>query len=353
MKSLVITVLALVLFWQWGMPPLLHWATHPAQGFAHATSPAAPDYAEATSWAALPSTQDAADQVPPNAGMQDKQANADVDVFFVHPTTYLIGRGWNAGIDNSLANAITSAGILAQQASVFNASAKVYAPRYRQVSQAGQTADLAPADKQAALDLAYSDVERAFAYFLKHYNQGRPFIIASHSQGTTHTQPLLRYLFAQQPEASQRLVAAYLIGNTVVQETMENTLPLCSSGTQTGCYISWNAILREGDDSHWQTKGKPSCVNPLSWRADDMRISAEQNRGALPMATPLGLSELDVELTGAQCVNGMLWIDQPKGWGYKIGLFPGGGYHAYDYNLFYANLRSNIAERVKAKHSLR
>jgi hypothetical protein len=37
-----------------------------------------------------------------------------------------------------------------------------------------------------ALDLAYQDVESAFDYYLTHYNQGRPFIVVGHCQGTTH-----------------------------------------------------------------------------------------------------------------------------------------------------------------------
>ena len=38
-------------------------------------------------------------------------------------------------------------------------------------------------EEEKSRKLAYSDVRAAFQYYLKHYNNGRPIIIASHSQG--------------------------------------------------------------------------------------------------------------------------------------------------------------------------
>ena len=39
-------------------------------------------------------------------------------------------------------------------------------------------------DRRKATEVAYSDVRRAFLYYLEHLNQGRPFLVASHSQVT-------------------------------------------------------------------------------------------------------------------------------------------------------------------------
>jgi hypothetical protein len=38
-------------------------------------------------------------------------------------------------------------------------------------------------------------VKTAFLYYLQHYNNGRPIIIASHSQGATHGKRLLKEFF--------------------------------------------------------------------------------------------------------------------------------------------------------------
>ena len=59
----------------------------PEMTFAEATPPAAPDYTQAQWWAALPDREDAADVVP-SSDVQDIQSTAEVDVFFVHPTTF-------------------------------------------------------------------------------------------------------------------------------------------------------------------------------------------------------------------------------------------------------------------------
>ena len=66
-----------------------------------------------------------------------------------------------------------------------------------------------------ALDFAYQDVKAAFEYYLKHYNNGRPIIIASHSQGTWHAESLLHDYFENDSTLRKRLVAAYLIGGWV------------------------------------------------------------------------------------------------------------------------------------------
>ena len=80
--------------------------------------------------------------------------------------------------------------VLLNQASVFNACCRIYAPRYRQASLGGLNND-------AALDLAYTDVARAFRHFAAHANHGRPIIIASHSQGTNHARIWLIGFHAQ------------------------------------------------------------------------------------------------------------------------------------------------------------
>jgi len=53
----------------------------------------------------------------------------------------------------------------------------------------------------AAFELAYRDVKAAFLYYLEHNNSGRPIIIASHSQGSTHAKRLLKELFDGKPFA--------------------------------------------------------------------------------------------------------------------------------------------------------
>lgn len=105
-----------------------------------------------------------------------------VDVFFLHPTTMTSREdtGWNARIDNAGINAKTDYTSILYQASAFN-QCRIFAPRYRQAHiRSYYTTDKTAA--QAAFDLAYYDIKESFIYYIEHYNQGRPIIIASHSQ---------------------------------------------------------------------------------------------------------------------------------------------------------------------------
>ncbi|WP_372750498.1 DUF3089 domain-containing protein [Litorivivens sp.] len=311
-------------------------------------APEAPDYSKSKNWAALPSKEDNADIVPKGTTEQDLQASAAIDAFYIHPTSYLLGGNWNASVDDLLSKVITDYGMLPQHAAVYNGVARVFAPRYRQASQGAQVNPLSLNDREQALALAFSDVRRAFEYFLDQYNDGRPFLITSHSQGTTHAIPLLQYLFQERPKDARRLVAGYLIGNTVDEKWLSHLLPVCQTGTDTGCYLSWNAIAEGGDDSHWKSKGHPVCVNPLSWRQDNTAVPKSENLGSLPITGPYFLDAPHKAQTGARCEDGILWITAPQARGYSMALFPGGGYHAYDYNLFWMNIRENLRERTRA-----
>ena len=243
------------------------------------TRPAAPDYSRSNSWAALPDHEDAAD-VLPGGDVQDLQANAAVDVFFVHPTTYYKPDNWNQPLDDAFTNQLTDMFVLRSQASVFNSCCRIYAPRYRQATLFSFMDG--SGSGPAALELAYQDVERAFDYFLEHYNQGRPFILASHSQGSVHIRMLLEKRITGTP-LRERMVAAYPIGFSIDREAMASAVPdvpVCESAEQIGCVVTWNAVGPKvqpwGDDP-----GKNICVNPLTWRADDAPAEHALNIGSV------------------------------------------------------------------------
>lgn len=341
----IAAALLVFLLWAWQS----RWWFFPTAPFDAAAAPPAPDYRDEANWAALPQRVDGADVVPPDSGAVDRQREALVDVFFIYPTTYLLGGDWNAAVDNRLANRIADSGVLPQQASAFNGVARVYAPRYRQASLGAQVQSEREGDKQQALMLALSDVVRAFDHYMAHDNEGRPFIIAGHSQGTMLGAELVKHLFNHYPQAVDRFIAAYLIGNAVGERQLSPTLDVCAEPAQTGCYLGWNAVLEGGEGGdHWRGEGDTVCVNPLSWRFDEEPVAASENLGAIPLVSLNGLARPAPQLTGARCDKGILRISRPAAEGYSLGLFPGGSYHTYDYNLFYMNIRANAEARVRA-----
>ena len=126
---------------------------------------------------------------------------------------------------------------MANQASAFS-DCTVYAPRYRQATLFSFF-DLEGADEQAALNLAYQDVEKAFDYFISQYNKDRPFIIASHSQGSFHALPLIKKKIDGTPLA-KRMIAAYTIGiTTITNEAIDalQDIKVCDAPDQTQCLI--------------------------------------------------------------------------------------------------------------------
>ena len=66
----------------------------PAKAFAELAPPPAPDYSKANAWAARPDKKDYADLVPADDVLPDMQATADVDVFYIHPTTFRSNEAW-------------------------------------------------------------------------------------------------------------------------------------------------------------------------------------------------------------------------------------------------------------------
>lgn len=328
-------------------------------------APPAPDYAHADTWAAWPGRPSGADGVVPELPEASVPDDEKVDVFFIHPTTYLTGSEPNARYNEAgLTSSQIDRGVLRFQASVFNACCRIYAPHYR---QATISAFLSDEDAQAiaAFELAYADVLRAFDYYLAHENHGRPFIIASHSQGSLHAMRLLQERIARQP-LQRQLVVAYAIGYDIPQEIERAGVPVCRSATQIGCLVDWNTVKESISDStreaHHQIwldgryqhiQGRSLvCVNPLTWTVD-ASAPAQLNLGALPaVRASEPLLPPVPQLTGASCEAGLLHVSIPlrQRHGFMNVMTLAGSYHVFDYNLFYSNIRVNARERIRAFH---
>jgi len=333
----------------------------PWHDFDASAAPSAPDYATEQAWLVLPTRPGNTVLVPEDVAAPDVQATAPVDVFFIAPTTYLSNGNWNGRYDEpGGAETRLVDGVERFQATVFNGCCRIYAPRYR---QATLYAFMGKGESEhASLDLAYQDVRRAFDEFIATRSQGRPFILAGHSQGSLHGMRLLQERIAGTPLA-QRMVAAYLVGFAIPRDLqLAGGMAACRTATDTGCYLTWNSQAATADRTNWQQTatiwidrryqmiaGRPlDCMNPLSWQIDGT-ASKDANLGGLGFvgdSEPLGRTRPG--LTGAACTDGVLVVAPPDdNPGLTYGVFRG-SYHIYDYNLFYMNIRQNLADRVAA-----
>ncbi len=148
------------------------------------------DYSVPAHWLSVPATID-----------------KPVDVFYLYPTA------WSNSNPNPQICAIDEPSMLAQApaayartATAFETVGNIFAPYYRQ-------------DNSSAVDrlnviagTPTSDATAAFDYYIRHYNNGRPFILLGHSQGSDVLSNLLAGYLKDNPAIYSRMIAAYIIG---------------------------------------------------------------------------------------------------------------------------------------------
>lgn len=298
------------------------------------------DYSSLLNWAAHPSKEDESDKTPEGKIVESETMLADV--FYIHPTTYT-GRNkgqdkWNAPISEQKLNNKTDETAIRFQASAFNQAGRVFAPRYRQAHlHAYFTKDKVSAKK--AFELAYSDIKAAFEFYLKFENNGRPIILASHSQGTNHAERLIKEFFEGKP-LKIKLVAAYLLGMPIKKDNFKDIFP-CKDSNDIGCFVSWRTF-KKGHKLPLEISSDSVLVtNPLSWTNDETYMSKSQNMGTLLF----DFNKIYPGLVDAKVNKDILWANKPK---FKGSLFLiTKNYHPADINFYYFNIRKNAAHRVK------
>jgi len=357
-------------------------AIEPGEAFKSISNPPEPNYNEGSAWAARPENMVGASMVPEGAtAIAPDYAKADV--FYVHPTTYVGTANWNADISAPMADMraceMVAELIMPGQAGVFNGCCRVFAPRYRQASL---HAFFRPCESgRSALDLAYLDVVRAFQYYLENDNKGRPFILAGHSQGTSHLIRLLSEDFSL--NLKPQLIAAYLIGFKVTEEkaaSFAHIVRPAKAADDHGVFIAYDSFL-DGVDAcnqadgaeHWVPSGwrkrfgKPVFgINPVNWSATQASLKTDhKGMGIVQVNDPallpglflpgpdagVGLKAegLKAPITPGVAAHvdesGFLKISLPEQSYVNQGIF-GGNYHNQDISLFYMNLRENVETRV-------
>jgi len=341
------------------------------------------DYSDSKMWSMLPGRGDTSDIIAPGAKSCDEAKLCNyADVFYLHPTTWYSSSSWNSPALHSVTAYLSDEAIGPQQANAFNIVGRVFAPRYRQCSAGAflQQEQFQHKDSKKALEETFKDVSAAFEYYLSnHWDGVRGIILAGHSQGSMLNEMILRkYFHGKQLHAF--LVAAYLPGWSIFKSSFPsvpkyNIVP-CENATSIGCLISWRTFGYNGDPKAFLyvqptlPDEETVCTNPLSWDNNGGYKSHSVNLGGVDLMHPLTMlkylvgnkdpatrvviPESSKNVSDAECVNGNLFITPPPrfgaGWSimpaWHFALFPGLNFHSYDINLFYHNIRDNVANRV-------
>lgn len=277
-----------------------------------------------------------------SAWILQQNNNKNVDVFFVHPTTYLSPRHWNMPINNRFALKIANEFSVKSQASVFEDIGNIYVPQYRQATFYSFVTKSDNGEK--AIAVATNDVKNAWNYFLKNINTNNPIIIAGHSQGSMIIMRLLPDIMKDSILAN-KIIAVYAIGWTLSTEYLKENpqVIVCEDSLQTGCIISWNT---ESEHNHATIVDRPSIsVNPILWTTDDNYAPKEMHKGAVFFHFN---SEPDTipNYVSAQNKDGHLKVSKIPNF-MEVNIYPTlGSYHIFDYNMFYMNIKQNSKDRA-------
>ena len=287
--------------------------------------PQEPDYADTTQWYAT-------------------WRQGDADIFYVISTEtgdFVCTDGTPCHYADTHADSLrlTMTGEMAGVDTLLSGRLNFYAPYYRQCSLQSFVSDSLMVSRLA---LPTDDVRRAFAYYLSHQNQGRPFVLAGFSQGALIALQLLREM---DDAAFERMVAAYLIGIAIPQEVLDDDrgrrIRSAQRADDTGVVVSYNSV-RDASCALWPRSAV--AINPVNWRTDSApaRVITEPSPLiALERQMPDTLTVTLDPVTNLLFVNGYTATD------YVLPLIGReGNYHAREIWLYRHALKENLQTRT-------
>lgn len=279
--------------------------------------PMAPDYADTTQWYIV-------------------DRSAAVDLFYV--------------ISTETGDYVTSSGVTAHYADTYDESLRgnmfgemdgverllsgglnYFSPYYRQCTLESFVNDSLMNQR---MPLALGDVRRAFDYYLKHLNHGRPFILAGFSQGAMAVVDLLKHM---EDSVCDRMVAAYVIGWKVTEADIASTTHIkpAKCGDDLGVTVCFNSV--ENVSSSIPIISDDNCVaiNPVNWHVD-----GQVARFASPISDDTVSVWLDTE-------SSLLVVEGYSRKDYVLPLIgKEGNYHSLEISLYRDFLRHNINLRA-------
>lgn len=311
---------------------------------ACASANKASDYSQVANWLALPAS-----------------ADKPVDVFYLYPTVYYKtaeGDPDVCGIDNSLMRGNAQLA-LQRQASAFGTVGNIYAPYYRQGSAAYILSMPEKEQDEFLRGVTKADIFAAFDYYIENYNDGRPFILAGHSQGSNMLLYLLSEYMTENPDVYARMVAAYVIGYSVTDDFLAANphLKFAEGAGDTGVIISYNTEAAEIEGDNPVILPGALAINPINWKRDGTLATAAENLGSI-MLNKDGSVVRDEQGNILRVMNfADACVDTEEGalicstvdadtWAPGNAVFGKGVFHSFDYPFYYYNIRENAAQRV-------
>ena len=308
----------------------------------------APDYSQKKNWYKFP------------------EITKDADTFYINSTSYVFD---SLKEDSPEYSPLDNEEMLARfpeeylvHATVFEECTNIFMPYYRQAGmRVMKKSWLETGDIDAAISgIPYSDITAALDYYFTNCNNGRPFIIAGHSQGSALVRLVLKKYFAEHPDYYKRMIAAYAIGYSVTKDDLKAYphLKFAEGETDTGVIISWNTEGKENVEGNIKTAvvlpGAIS-INPLNWKLDETYAPSSENLGSLtenekgePVIADIGADAQIILSRGTVLTHAKPKPMPEEAAKITAEYFGPGARHDNDYTFYYSNIKENVAKRIAA-----
>ena len=216
-----------------------------------------------------------------------------------------------------------------------------FSPYYRQCSlQSFENDSIA----QVRMQVAVGDVKKAFAYYLEHLNNGRPFILAGFSQGAAIALELMKDF---DDKTYGRMIAAYIIGSSITEEQLASCTRIVPAqrADDLGVTICYNSVADPSAEVPGISGGNCVAINPVNWRTDSLEASFTTEPTPLLPIDRQQRQKLSVRLDAS---SRLLIVKGYQSDDYLLPLIgKTGNYHSREIWLYRRQLEENIALRTE------
>ncbi len=278
------------------------------------------DYSNSDNWMFLP-----------------EENTKEVDTIYLYPSAY----GLTSEVEDDIADIddvnmrVLAIYYASSQASVFDESTNLYAPYYRQFT-VNSLVDMIDDSPESLQYIASQDIYNMLDYYFENLNEGRPFVLAGHSQGSVWLTVVLEDYMKAHPEYYERMVAAYIIGYSVTEDYLAKNphLKFAEDSNDTGVIISYNTEGPGNKDAYnCVVRAGARAINPINWSLDETHATngtvdaqIDSERGVVICTTIQNTPEMKASLAE---------------------YFGEESFHLYDYDLYWEELQKNVADRIE------
>jgi hypothetical protein len=210
---------------------------------------------------------------------------------------------------------------------------------------------------------AYKDIMDAFNYYMTNYNNGKEYVILSHSQGSILNYFLMKDYMSNYMNETQRkkLLIDYCIGIPITKDLQKNlTIKPSQKPNDLHSYVSWNTATQS--EINKLTKritwgdGSEVVVNPITFEISNKYVPAEKNgisilkyfnnpmkinnnlTGAQVVTTKSGAKVVKIDVDEHEFLNDTQIQDQDD---YNLGYT-----HHWDISLYIGSIINNLQLRI-------